>query len=111
METPGEVLFAAVEGTRHPDGILHKPLVEIHGPLKNSGETGLALPLAIVLPDSGRIRPFKDKVVVRPGMPFSFAEQQQELEANPSLTPTELMMRKLADLLPEKYQGEYKKQS
>jgi len=108
MQTPGNVLFAAVEGTRHRDGVLHEPPLEIHGPLKNSGEIGLAMPLAIVLPESGKIRPFLGNVLVVPGAPFSFADLQRVVEQNPGVTPTEVMMQRLAKLLPEKYRGNYK---
>lgn len=107
MQTPGNVLFAAVEGTRHRDGILHKPPLEIHGPLKSSCETGLAMPVAIVLPESGRIRPFVDDVLVVPGAPFSFADLQRAVSQNPDTTPTEIMMQRLARLLPERFRGNY----
>ncbi len=108
MQTPGNVLFAAIEGTRHSDGILQEPPLEIHGPLKNSGEIGLAMPVAIVLPESGRIRPFIDDVLVVPGTPFSFADLERVAEQNPGITPTEIMMQRLAKLLPEKYRGNYR---
>ncbi len=108
MQTPGNLLFAAIEGTRHKDGVLQEPPLEIHGPLKSSGEIGLAMPLAIVLPESGHIRPFMDNVRIVLGSPFSFADLQKVVENNPETTPTEIMMRRLAKLLPEQYRGVYK---
>jgi hypothetical protein len=100
------VLFVTPEGTRIKDRKLAR------------GERGLELILrktkdknVLILPLSAihdTIIPIATDTLVNAGKPFTYAEILAERQENPDLSVIDLMMLRIADILPSKNQGYYK---
>ncbi len=116
LQTPGNVLMMAPEGTRSPDRKLLKGHEGLDSIMKMARRTALVLPVAITPPDTRRIVPPYTKVKVVPGELFSLEDvliEHEEERKNSSirrdLTVTDRMMLRLAKLLPPKNQGYYRR--
>lgn len=108
LRTPGKVLFVAPEGTRSNTGELAKAEEGLDVLFRLSGGNALAMPFAIVPPEKDGVKPLLSKVKLRPGEPMSLEDLSVLETLNPHISGTDLMMRHLANLLPEKFRGHYK---
>ncbi|OGH07744.1 MAG: hypothetical protein A2171_02505 [Candidatus Levybacteria bacterium RBG_13_35_9] len=108
LKKPGNIVMLAPEATRSRDGRLLKGHEGIATLLALSEEFAHALPIAMVPPDTLKIVPLFTSVKVAVGAPFSYNEVLLEKARKPDISVTDLMMKRLAVLLPEKYRGFYR---
>jgi 1-acyl-sn-glycerol-3-phosphate acyltransferase len=100
----GNLLAVAPEGTRSKTNRLLPAEEGLELIFRLGGKNVLALPVAAV---HGTIRPYNTKTKVRVGKPFSFKEVQSEQSDKPEESITNLMMERLAILLPDANRGYY----
>lgn len=105
LQMPGHVLTLAPEGTRSKIGQLLKAEDALEALFRLGGDTILAMPLAA---EHTRIIPVLTNTRVIAGKPFSYREIQAEHEQNPDIPTSDLMMKRLANLLPEQNRGAYR---
>lgn len=105
LRTPGQVVAIAPEGTRSKEGGLLKAEEGIETLFRLGGENTLALPVAL---HPYHIRPPFTKTFVEVGAPFSYQELTSEQAQRSSLDLSDLMMIRLAQLLPERNRGAYR---
>ncbi len=96
----GGIVMIAPEGTRSKDGNLQEAQTGTEGLLESVKDTGLVLP-ASVLPIDGKFR-----VVF--GEPFSYEDLMREQVQNPQIKLKDLIMRRVARLVPRGKRGFYK---
>lgn len=104
LKTPGKAVGIAPEGTRSKSN----ELLQAENGLElflRVGNNVLALPLAT---EHSSIVPLATKSRVIVGKPFTYDEIKKEHEENPKVSITDLMMKRIATLLPEKNRGYYK---
>lgn len=104
LRTPGKAIGVAPEGTRSKSN----ELLQAENGLElflRVGNNVLALPLAT---EHSSIVPLATKSRLIVGKPFTYDEIKKDHEDSPEITITDLMMKKIADLLPEKNRGYYK---
>ena len=99
---PGRVIYVAPEGTRSRTNQLLEAENGL-GAIFRMGKNMLALPIAA---QYGHVRPLMDKTIINVGVPFRIEEIVDPSEKRPEVI-TDLMMRRLANLLPEQHRGYY----
>ncbi len=110
LRSEGQVLFIAPEGTRSSTGELQEAEDGLDTLFDLSGGNALAMPITIESIGNREIKPGPfNKVIVRPGEPFSLDELDQDQEDNPNISRKDLMMIRLARLLPPANQGHYRR--
>ncbi len=110
LRSEGQVLFIAPEGTRSKTGELQEAEDGLDTLFDLSGGRALAMPIAIETVGDGEIKPGPfNRVVLRPGEPFSLDELDQDQEKNPDISRKDLMMIRLAALLSPTNQGHYRR--
>ena len=105
LRQSGRVLAISPEGTRSKIGELLKAEEGLEVLFRLGGENVLAMPLAA---EHSSVIPLATKTRVIAGKPFSYEEIEKEHKQNPETTITELMMKRLAVLLPPKNRGFYR---
>lgn len=106
LNTGGRIVAIAPEGTRSKSGGLQEAQDGIDLLFKLSKNKALALPIAM---HPYKIVPGITKTNVEIGKPFSFYDLEQERVEKPGLRYADLMMQRIAALLPDRYQGYYNK--
>ena len=112
LERPGQILGIAPEGTRSKTGNLLKAETRgIELLFKRGGNRVLAMPVAIepaaFAQPIPKLLPLLTDTRVSAGNPFSYKALMEEHAAHPDITPTDLMMIRLARLLPPGNRGAY----
>lgn len=106
LNAKGQILAISPEGTRSRTGGLLKAEDGIDILFKLGRNKALALPIAM---HPYKIVPPFTKTAIEVGFPFSYQEIEIEKESYPELSITDLMMRRLAILLPQENRGYYNK--
>lgn len=106
LKTPGTLIAISPEGTRSKDGGLSEAEEGVELLLKLS--KSMALPLAAEHTNDSSGKLFGSNTRIHVGKPFFAQDIEQEQLQNPNAKKKDLIMQRLAELLPEENRGFYK---
>lgn len=103
----GGIVMVAPEGTRSKDGNLSEAQPGTELLLRAAKDKALVLPIGMNLPEDGKFRPGIDKFRVVIGEPFSYEDLEKDHRENPTVKRKDLIMRRVAKLIPRGKRGVY----
>lgn len=106
LKTPGKIIAIAPEGTRSKDGGLSEAEEGVGLILKLS--KSLAIPLAAEHSESSNRQLLGSTNRIHVGKPFFIEEIEEEQRQNPDMQQKDLIMQRVAELLPEEKRGHYR---
>lgn len=106
LNTDGQILAISPEGTRSRSNGLIRAEDGMEMLFRLGKNKALALPIAM---HPYKIIPPFTKTIIEVGTPFSYREIEMEHALYPNTSITDLMMGRLASLLPEENRGYYSK--
>lgn len=103
----GGVVMAAPSGTRDENGIMGEAQPGIELLLRGARDNAIILPIGIVPPEDGEIHIGKTRVKLVIGNSFNFQELEAERAQNPQIKRKDLILRRVARLVPPQNRGYY----
>lgn len=103
----GGVVMVAPGGTRDENGVIREAQPGVELLLRGAKENTLILPIGIVPPEDGKIHIGKTRVKLVVGDLLSPQELEAEHTENPTIKRKDLIMRRVARLIPKQYRGIY----
>ena len=106
LKEPGKLIAISPEGTRSKNGGLSEAEEGIELLLKLS--KSLAIPFAAEHAFDSSAKLFGSKTKIHVGKPFFIADIEKDQEQNPGAKKKDLIMQRIAQLLPEQNRGYYR---